>query len=164
MALIVLGVTSGSPGVATMAIMIGTIGLLIIGFVIADKSTPWSRFLPVAIAPAIAGVLPVYRYFVLGDGRTGLAFLALAGFFAVVVAVTAAAQFMRDRRWVVDTPARRRVLVAGMIAMALGRFSGIDWFGVSWIPACVVFGVMFWPSRASLRRAALPPPSPHLPV
>ena len=33
-----------------------------------------------------------------------------------------------------------------------------------WAFVAGVCAVMFWPSRASLRRAALPPPSPHRPA
>ena len=158
--------TSSKPAAITLG-MIGIAGMLIAGIVIADKPASWLRFLPAMVAVFVVGLWPLYLTLVGGNSRLPEIFLLMVGMMGGIAALSAAHAFVRRRRWVIQTPLRSRLSTVVLLVMVANTFVAKRWAptnSLRLVPIVLLLAVQFWPSRASLRRAALPPPSPRRPA
>jgi hypothetical protein len=140
--------------VALVGIMAGFFGLLIVSMVVTHRSGPISRYLPVMVSTVAVGPWPYYRLSVYSDWRFANLYLFLAGGFVVIVTASGLYTLMKERGVLVDSPSRRRLRFALMIALGLNSVAHLDSTLVTVMLLIAFVAVMFWPSRWSVRRAS----------
>ena len=75
----------------------------------------FDRWLPAAAATLLVALWPLYRWLVHDDVAEAKAYLFLAGFINVLVLLFPAIEFAKRRGWIVESPARRRLLTLSVL-------------------------------------------------
>lgn len=107
------------------------------------------RLLPAALATALAGLWPLYRWVSASDWRTVKAYVVAAGIVNVLVLLMTAMAFANRRGWVAKSPARMRI--NGALALANFAVHVSGWPPAPWrVITIVALGVaillnLFWP-------------------
>ena len=108
------------------------------------------RVLPAAAATLLVALWPLYRWLVHDDVAAAEAYLFLAGFIDVLLLLFIAMEFAKRRGWIVESPARRRLLNLSVLLVFVSSVSG--WPTGVWHTGVVVawtavfLSGLFWPS------------------
>jgi hypothetical protein len=131
--------------------VLGFLGMFVVSTVVGHRTNPASRYVPAIVAVGVAGGSTLYSVVVLHDSRAGDQFLLVAGIFVALVGMSAAMTFATDRRWLVSTPARRRLRTSVICVWAIWSVIEVVFqIRMPLASAVLTIGMlttMFWPAR-----------------